>query len=656
MGKNKSSITKLDSLYDKLEIPQKGKVPCFGHTFSGIPCATIPKQRKDKIELILHNIIDTIEDGYTIGSSEVKELLVDLAEWLTCEEMDHDHLVPCGRSDYGKHNYVAFVLGKRLKKWDIDSNRETPGSVRSNTPTVPQRRKQATSSNDEDEHVGDGDEDYDDDHREDEYEVEDDYKKLSGKDSEEDDESVTRVSAEESTQSSLQRPELHRETVMIDKMACVTPIKERGRPSRNSRPSTPRMGQEVDVFDSLSVLDDALPSSPESVTSPGPSEIFSPISTASTPMSIPDSEIRPHRSRYSRGEDESPTRGRRSAKGNDLLDVTWASKRAANKDTASGQPRTSEYCNKLATPRDQLPRKGNKQLDQSSQLDDQDSVSQRQTEDGEEREERLTGKGVKALLSPGLREMEFEEARQSKNPVKELLHCLHMVPAKSSLSAGWVYCFAEKTVPGYLKIGYKQYKDDDGNTVLSLEEQNNKNQVMKRLREWERDCKHNIDYKFIYYMPCAAHTMERLVHLTLHKSKRRALCPNPDCKAKKGHMEWFEISEIEARRAVEMWQQFSNLKPYGGNGRLGDFWFNQTYDDSETHRGSSIEKWLDERWTKVIAPAALRCIKLQEKGTQLAEERREAQERKKELENEIQRLKGEENKIQQELAELQSQR
>ncbi|KAJ3465449.1 hypothetical protein MRS44_006107 [Fusarium solani] len=628
MGKKKSSTTKLDSLYDKLEIPQEGKVPCFGHTFSGIPCTTNPKQRKDEIESILHDIIDTIENGCATGSDEVKALLVDLAERLTCEEMHHDHLVPCGRSDCGKHKYVAFVLGKRLRKWDKDSNGETPGSARSNTPTVPQHHKQATSSDDEDEHVEDGDEDYDD---------EDDDEKLSEKDSEEDDDEVTKVSAKESTKSNRQRPGLHRETAMIDKTACVTPTKQRGRPGRNSRPSTPRTRQPVDAFDSLSVMDEGSPLSPESVISPGVSEIFSPVSTVSTPMSIPDSDIRPRRSRYSRGEDESPTRRRRSSKGDDLTDGARGSRRATDKDPASSLSRTSKYGDDSTATREKLSRKGNKQLDQSSQLVDQDSDSQWQTDDEDE-------------------EMEFDEVRKSTNPVGDLLHRLHMVPGKSSRSAGWVYCFAEKTAPGYLKIGYKQYKDDDGNTALSREEQNNKDQVMKRLREWERDCKHNIDYKFIYYMPCAARTMEGLVHLTLHKSKRRARCPNPDCKAKKGHMEWFEISEIEARRAVEVWQQFSNLKPYAGNGRLEDFWFNHTCNDSETHRDSSIKKWLYERWTKVIVPAALRRIELQEKGTQLAEERREAQERKQELEHEIQRLKGEENKIQQELAELQSQR
>lgn len=593
---------KLDSLYDELEIPQEGKIPCFGHTFSGIPCTTNPKQRKDEIKSILHEIIDTIENGCATGSDEVKALLVDLAERLTCEEMHHDHLVPCGRSDCGKHKYVAFLLGKRLKKWDKDSNGETLESARSNTPTVPQHPKQA----------------------------------------------------KESTKSSRQRPELHRETEMIDKTAYVTPTKQRGRTGRNSRPSTPRMGQEVDVFDSLSVLDDAFPLSPESVMSPGPSEIFSPISTASTPMSIPDSEIRPRRFRYSTGQDESPTRRRRSSKGDDLLGGARGSKRATDKDPTSGLSRTFKYGDDSPTTREKLSPKGNKQLDQSSQLDDQDSDSQWQTENSEELEEQPKSKGRKALLAPGLREMEFEEVRKSTNPVGDLLQRMRMVPEKASLSAGWVYCFAEKTVPGHLKIGYRRYKDDNGNTVLSLEEQNNRDQVMKRLRKWERDCKHNIDYKFIYYMPCAVRTMERLVHLTLHKSKRKALCPNPDCKVKKGHREWFEVSEIEARRAVEVWKQFSDLKPYADNGRLNDFWFNHTSNDSETHRHSSIKNWLDERWTKVIVPAALRSIELQERRTQLAEERREAQERKKELKEGIQRLKGEENKIQQELATLQS--
>jgi hypothetical protein len=180
---------------------------------------------------------------------------------------------------------------------------------------------------------------------------------------------------------------------------------------------------------------------------------------------------------------------------------------------------------------------------------------------------------------------------------------------------------------------------------------------MKRLREWERDCKHDIDYKFICYMPCAARTMEGLVHRTLHKSNRKAHCPNPACA--KGHREWFEISEIEARRAVEVWQQFSRLKPYTEKGRLKDFWHNRTWDDSKSYSHLPVEEWVYERWAEVIVPAAVERKKqiseLQKKETQLVERRREAQERQKELELEIQSLKQEEGEIQRKLAELQSQ-
>ncbi|RSL45140.1 hypothetical protein CEP53_010909 [Fusarium sp. AF-6] len=553
MTEKKNSATKLGSLYEALEIPQKGEIPCVGHLLIGDECTADQKDQRDDIESILHDIIYTTENGYTTGSDKVKDLLEELAEQLVCTDMVHNHLSPYGRGDYGKHKYVALLLGKKLRGWD---------------------------------------------------------EKLGEKDSDEDDEKAT-ASAKNSI---ALRPKLTRETPMINESACVTPTKQRGRPSCNSRPSTPRTGQGLDAFDSLSVLSDALPSTPESAISPGVSEVFSPVSTASTPMSIPDSEIRPSRYRYSRGEEESPTRRPRSLKDGDFPD--GAGKRSSREKI--------------------------KQLEQGSQPGDQGEF-----------EQQPIGKGEKTLLSLGLRNMEFSPTRSPADPVRDLLQRLHQVPGGTKLSPGWVYCFGEKTAPGYLKIGYKQYKDGDGNTVLSREDQNNEAQVMKRLSEWERACKHNIDYKFIFYMPCAAHMMEGLIHRTLHESKRKASCPNPDCVVQ--HREWFEISEMEARKAVEMWQQFSNLMPYAENGRLGDFWFNRTYKDIDSCKDTPIERWLRERWTDVIVPAALRCIELQKEKTQLAERRREVEERKKELELEIKDLTTEETKIQQELAELQSQ-
>ncbi|KAI8723810.1 hypothetical protein NCS52_00237800 [Fusarium sp. LHS14.1] len=657
MPKKKSSATKLASLYDALEIPQKGKVPCFGHMLYGNACTIDPKQRKDKIESILSGIIDVTTDRSTVNPAKaqklIQKLLKDLASRLVCTSMDHEHLVFYGHNAYGKHEYIAFMLGRRLKNWDRDADRETLES-------------KATSSDDEHNYVEDSDENYDDQFWEDEYsdkddEDEDGYdgdgnEEEYEKDSEGGDEEVTKVSAKKSTKSKHQRPKPHRETTMIDKAACITPTKQRGRPRRNSRPSTPRTRQVVNPFDSLSVIDDALPSSPESVISPGVSEVFSPFSTASTPMTIPDSEIRPRRSRYSRSEDESPTR-RRSTKDDELLDGARRSRRSADKDTASDQSQICEYYDKITTTGGKLSRKGNKQPDQSSQLDDQDSDSQQHTEVGEELEEQPKSKKKKPSYSVKAGNMTFDPARKVRNPLGSLRERLEKPLEEKSLSAGWIYCFAEKTAPGYLKIGYKEYKDKNPNAVLSREEQNDTAQVMKRLRVWVRECQHDIDYKFIFYMPYAVRTIEGLIHRTLYKSRRYASCPNPACT--KGHIEWFEISEMKARRAVEVWQQFSELQPYSGNGQLRPFWHNRTRDDLKSYSDLTVKEWVYERWVKVIVPAAVEREKqiseLQEKGARLAEKRKEAQERKKELEDEIQRLDQKEKKIQQELAELQIQ-
>lgn len=658
MPKQKSPTTELASLYDALEIPQKGNVPCFGHIEFGNACRRKRNHRKDKIRSTLHGIIDTMEDGATADSADVRNLLMRLARWLTCSRMDHDHLVYRRRRVYSKHQYVAFVLYKRLRHRDGYSDDETPESTRSNKPTrLPPCHKQAESSDDEHEYVEDGDEDYDTEYWEDEYEDEDEEEEEeeeeSGNDSEdeqeseegsdEDNEAVSGATAERPTTSCRQRPKLNRETAMINKSAFVTPTKQCGRPSRNLQPSTPRMRQLVDGLGSLSVMDDAWTPSPESVISPGVSRVFSPVSTASTPMSIPDSELRPHRSRCLRSEEESPTR--------------WG--RAANRGPLSGLSRTLAYGNATTTTstREKSSRKGYKQLEPSLLLDNQDSDSERQTDDQEVFEEQPASKGAKTSLSPGVREMRFDPINQHRNPVKALLTLLYTNVGKETLKAGWVYCFAEKTAPGYLKIGYRRYKDDNGKTTLSLEDQDDTAQVMKRIQKWEKGCRHNVDYKFICYMPCAAERMERLVHAALHKSKQKARCPNPACE--KTHVEWFKVSEGEARRAVEVWQQFSKLMPYPNNGRLRDFWHSRTCGDPEDFRDWPIKKWVHERWARVIVPAVVECedriAQLQEKQTQLAKRRRETQERKEKLESEIESLRQDEKDIQEELAELQNQ-
>ncbi|RSL67745.1 hypothetical protein CEP54_003084 [Fusarium duplospermum] len=616
MPKKRSSTTKLDSLYKALEIPQKGKIPCFESMLSPTACNTDRKRQRKNIESTLHNIIDNVENGYATDSNEVQDLLVGLARLLICSKKHDKHPVPLESGVYGKYEYVALVLGERLGRWDKYMDGETLESTRSSTPTKPRHRKQAESSDDDDEYVEDESADYDDD----------------GEDNEEN-EAVTEVSAEESTMSCRQRPKPKREGRMINQPAIVTPTKQRGRPSRNSRPSTPRTKQGVGAFDSLSVLDDALPLSPESVISPGVSEVFSPISTASTPMSIPDSEIRPRRSCYLRGEDESPTRRQRPSTGDDY--IGYVTRRM----------------------RDSLKKVG--QLEKGLRLDEQDSESEKPT-DEEEVEEQPTSKNKKAslrLMKVG--NMRFGPASENKrNAVQLVLKRLRQAPMGQSLLPGWVYCFAEKTAPGYLKIGSKISKGNNDDTALSCENQQNEAEVRKRLQEWERGCRHDMDYKFIVYMPCAVRTMERLVHLTLYRRNRKAYCPNPTCKTKTGHREWFEISEDEARGAVQVWEQFSKLMPYNTKGQLEKFWFDYATDKYNSFSGCPPEEWLYECWANLTSPAAVirreQINELQKRETELTERRRQTEERKKELEYEIRSLKQEEKEIQRQLAKLQS--
>ncbi|EEU40423.1 uncharacterized protein NECHADRAFT_99315 [Fusarium vanettenii 77-13-4] len=574
MPKKKSSVTKLTSLYDALEIPQEGELPCLGHIAFNIACTFNQRIGTDGIEPILLELISATKDGAATDSAEAQGLLRRLAIWLTCPSSQHDHHVRHNDHVYDKYQYVAFVLGERLMSWDGGADSETPERTRSTRLAVPdfsltRRHKHIESSDDEGEELEDEYEDYD----------------GGGEDSEENEE-VSKVSTDESTMSRRQRPKPEREGPMINQPAAVTPIKQRGRPTSNSRASTPTMGHLVNGLDSLSVIDDASIMSPESTISPGPSEIFSPISTASTPMSIPDSEVRPRRSRYLRGEDESPTRRQRHSTGDDYLGDAMRRMRGSLK-------------------------KGG-QLEKSLLLRNQTSESERSTDD-EEVEEQPTSKSKKAsprLLKVG--NMRFAPASEDKkNAVQLVLKRLRQAPMGQSLSPGWVYCFAEKTAPGYLKIGSKISKGSNDDTTLSLEDQKNDAEVRKRLQ------------------------------------------------TKTGHREWFEISEDDAREAVEVWEQFSNLMPYNDKGQLEKFWFDYATDKYKSFVGWPPEEWLYECWATLTGPAAVnhrkQISKLERKETELTERRRQTEERKKELEHEIQSLKQEEKEIRRQLAQLQGQ-
>ncbi|KAM6533224.1 hypothetical protein FALCPG4_006235 [Fusarium falciforme] len=643
MATRRNLGTKLDSLYDALEIPRVGNVACLGHRPSGIPCTTDWKLRRNKIEPVLLEIIKNIDNGATAASNEIQKLLMDVAVSLTCTKKHHDHPVTDQHRVYNKEEYVAFLLGVRLKDWDGNKDEGPSESSRSNASSLPPVHLTPGSARLQ---------------RRQPSQTRDDTRSSDEGDDERDEEDVVEVSAEEWTISRHQRPELARDRLMMYKSTFLTPTKQRGRTSLDAQASIPRMRQLVDDVESWSFMDDASIASPESVISPGPSDVFSPASTAPTPMSIGDqhdSEFRLHRSRYARGEEGSPTRKPQSSPDDDLLEDAMRRMRLTSEGPSEAP--TLKCCAVSKYGDDSSYLKKYEQPEQSLQLDDQDMESEWPTDDNDEIREQPTSKDNKVSLSLKIGNMTFDPAREVRNPLGRLLERLQKPLGRKSLSPGWVYCFAEKTAPGYLKIGYKQYEDDGDDTILLPEEQQNDAKVMKRLREWERDCKHDIDYKFICYMPCAARTMEGLVHRTLHKSNRKAHCPNPACT--KGHREWFEISEMEARRAVEVWQQFSRLKPYTEKGRLKDFWHNRTWDDSKSYNHLPVEEWVYERWAEVIVPAAVERKKqiseLQKKESQLAERRREAQERKKRLELEIQSLKQEEEEIQRELAELQSQ-
>ena len=111
---------------------------------------------------------------------------------------------------------------------------------------------------------------------------------------------------------------------------------------------------------------------------------------------------------------------------------------------------------------------------------------------------------------------------------------------ESDLKSGSIYIFWLKGISfGHLKIGRSKHPH-------------------KRIQEWNKQCKH--EHVFVKDMIKVPHVsrVERLIHQELKDIRKSMKCAG--CKAE--HREWFEISESNARRVVEKWQNWIQQHPY----------------------------------------------------------------------------------------------
>lgn len=553
MEPNDSSSNALSSLYEAIGLSEGDTtMRCFGQAQGDTYCVTpLPKTRKPKIKRLLQNLA-----RYELGSEcpdaalTVEMTLAELTKNLICFRPIKPHAVKfeIHRKSY-KNNmeYVYFLLTSKFENWQLERKAEKKRNNRQHTPTRTLQKSlsklnghESNSKNVEyssedayDSSYGDGEE------TDDEISEEED----DGCSEEMDEEDVfdTRI------REKLQRPKLVRESPQGERDILVTPVRCRREGNRRMIHSGTKAAKySFESPSSMSPSDDEFIVSPASVTSPDPSELFTPLSTVSTPGSFASTvgfESRRSSSRIShrKRQDASPTRG---AEPRDLDILSKDMKRKLN---LSGSTSGNE-----------------------EDFDDEGN-SDTQSQDSELDKE--------AATRPKLRQpIIFFPKNQ---PVHKILKDMKKPLGTRGFRPGWIYGFTDPTIRGrHIKIGYT----DDS--------------VEERMEKWE-ECGYKPIEEFRVFMPCAVRRMEGLIHSTLHIEAEYASCPAESCKRK--HREWFNISKREAKGVVEMWKKFSELMPYTETRQLNDIWQGIATAQLAKPWSSDAKVWLKEELLTIVS-------------------------------------------------------
>ncbi|KAJ3522211.1 hypothetical protein NM208_g12954 [Fusarium decemcellulare] len=593
MASYKNWTGELGELCDALGIERTGPINCFVRNEASQPtCRIIPQSKRPKIDVILRKILANAGNEET-----VQELLLQLAEPLRCYKTHHKERVEVEGRSYDVLDYVASRLNVALRTWHQDRIRSNENKHRDSNISGPEHSAQHHTPAKAGTQI---------------LELPPEENQDKPGDDNHSDDGLTEGTRVEWKRASLQRPQLKREEPMMDETAFITPTKQRD--SSNRMPSAGFQLTENQLtagFAACNLTENLLIASPDSVASPNPSDIFSPNSAASTPMSIkddfePDPPVQRRRQSYlKRAEEESPTRRVSFRK---LLDdmrelrITDEAPEARNRSSQTSL--NVPYIRGRNVLDGVVPCEKDLKAKEPIIADVFDTISHKKK-----------------------RPMVFLN-KTPKHTVHDILEFMREPTKGQSLDPGYIYCFAEKSAPGYLKIGHirsLKIHDENSGIVLQPEEEKNEDTVKKRLKEWGQKCGHDIDYKFRAFMPCAVWKMESYIHMTLHEEKRVARCPKIGCTTY--HKEWFKITEVEARRTVEAWQKFSELKPYNKQGQVEAYWFSYATENSNRYlyKGGNTKRWLEGPWARETNKATVEAEKLRKEEIELKEEKEEAE-------------------------------
>lgn len=525
MDPNRNPAEALSSLYKAFDLPESGTMYCFTKAANGKPCAAdLPDTRRSHInaamQLLSHHE-SANEDP--IVSISVERAITKLASKLVCRRAPRGHAIMFrqdGKRDEDNQEDLILLLSSKFKEWQ---------SKNANTGTSKSKRASNQNTRDSSQEASDQ--------------------------TDEDDVSST------SRQDKRQRPRLVREKHRDERELFQTPVRDRRLTSSGKRTGEGSYKSPSRPSDS----DDEFIISPESIASPDPDELFTPLSAASTPCSLAstmefESRRYPSRNSHRKRQDVSPTR-RADLTGVDNLERDMRRKLNLVDLVFDGESDSDEEGGF-----DEEGEEGESDDESSSDVQSLDAKSDEETT-------------ARSLFQP----MTFAPKR--KQPIRDILEKMteRAEQAKDWRNPGWIYGFTDPSAPGHIKIGYT------------------KDSVEKRKQKWIRTCGHKeLNIEFEVQMPCAIQRMERLIHLTLHMEREDAWCPFKKCMKK--HKEWFEISHKEARGVVEIWQKFSKLMPYHESGYLDKTWSVTVMEAlRKGPRSSSSKEWLEKELLTIIS-------------------------------------------------------
>ncbi|RGP75210.1 hypothetical protein FSPOR_832 [Fusarium sporotrichioides] len=543
MKPNDSSSDAVSSLYEAIGCSQDGKICCFAQAQGDKLCiSTLPEIRRKKINPLLQTLA-----LYELGSEgpnaaqTVERALAELTRSLVCNRPIISHAVKFelgGKRYKDSMEYVYFMLTSNFKSWQLERKVEEQRNYRQHTPNRASRKSLATSKGyaSSSKNVRCSDEDtYDSSYEDSEETGYDDSEEASDGDA-----------CDTMKRQKLQRPKLVRESPQGEPDLLVTPVRSRHTRNRYMAHNGTKAAEESsEPSSSLSRGDDEFIVSPASVTSPDPSELFTPLSTVSTPDSLAstvgfESRRSSFRTSYRKRQDTSPTRGA------ELTDLDILSR---------------DMKRKLNLSRNISGKNGDFDDESSPDTQSQNAESDKEV----------------ATRSAPLQLTRFVPRIQ---PVRDILKTMAKSPEKKGFEPGYIYGFTDPREPGHIKIGY---------TAGSVE---------GRMEEWKR-CGWEPFLEFKVSMRCAVKKVEKLIHLTLHMEEQEASCPAASCTQK--HKEWFKISKDEAKEVVEIWQKFSELTPYTESRKLNVIWQSIVTAQQAKPWPSSTKTWLKKELLTIVS-------------------------------------------------------